>query len=69
MDSGVYRVVFTRYDESGQPLSSREEGKFEIADDKITEVSQGLKEIIERGDTAQDAQRRLQGPYFRIEKA
>ena len=63
-----YKVLFIRLDESGRPYTQRVEGYFELQDDKILNVSEGLDEIIQKGESLEDIRRKLQLPYFRIEK-
>jgi len=64
-----YKVFFMRLDESGRPFTQRLEGYFELEDELILNVSRGLDDILERGDTIEDVKRKLKAPYFKIEHA
>lgn len=64
-----YKVFFMRLDETGRPFTQRLEGYFELDGDLILNVSEGLDDILGRGDTLEDVKRKLKPPHFRIEHA
>lgn len=63
-----FAVKLVRYDEAGNAYHYHDEGDFELLEDTVVSVTGSLGDILEAGDSLQDVKRKLQPPYFRIER-